>query len=36
MGFFARLKEDLESARSHDPAARGSFENFFAYSGLHA
>ncbi|WP_458781800.1 serine O-acetyltransferase EpsC [Arthrobacter sp. D3-16] len=36
MGFFARLKEDLDAARSHDPAARGSFENFFAYSGLHA
>jgi len=36
VGFFARLKEDLDAARSHDPAARGSFENFFAYSGLHA
>ena len=36
MSFFARLKEDLDAARSHDPAARGSFENFFAYSGLHA
>ncbi|MDJ0357056.1 MAG: serine O-acetyltransferase [Actinomycetota bacterium] len=32
----ARLREDLEAARSHDPAARGSFENFFVYSGLHA
>jgi serine O-acetyltransferase len=36
VAFFARLKEDLDAARSHDPAARGSFENFFAYSGLHA
>jgi serine O-acetyltransferase len=36
VSFFARLKEDLDAARSHDPAARGSFENFFAYSGLHA
>lgn len=36
MGFFARLREDLDSARSHDPAARGSAENFFVYSGLHA
>ncbi|MGG5175285.1 serine O-acetyltransferase EpsC [Pseudarthrobacter sp. J1763] len=36
MTFFARLKEDLDAARSHDPAARGSFENFFAYPGLHA
>ncbi|MHA7304015.1 serine O-acetyltransferase EpsC [Arthrobacter sp. TMN-49] len=36
MGFFGRIREDLESARSHDPAARGSMENFFVYSGLHA
>ncbi|MDJ0321808.1 serine O-acetyltransferase EpsC [Pseudarthrobacter sp. PS3-L1] len=36
MSFFARLKEDLDAARSHDPAARGSLENFFIYSGLHA
>ncbi|HEY8294643.1 MAG: serine O-acetyltransferase [Actinomycetota bacterium] len=33
---YARLREDLEAARSHDPAARGSVENFFIYSGLHA
>ncbi|MDQ4502292.1 serine O-acetyltransferase EpsC [Sinomonas sp. ASV322] len=33
---FARLLEDLESARAHDPAARGNVENFLAYSGLHA
>ncbi|NKX56468.1 serine O-acetyltransferase EpsC [Arthrobacter mobilis] len=36
MGFIARLREDLEAARSHDPAARGHVENFLAYSGLHA
>lgn len=36
MGFFARIREDLDGARSHDPAARGSAENFFVYSGLHA
>jgi serine O-acetyltransferase len=36
VGIFARIREDLEAARSHDPAARGSFENFFVYSGLHA
>ncbi|MHA7177826.1 serine O-acetyltransferase EpsC [Arthrobacter sp. Sr24] len=36
MGFFGRMREDLESARSHDPAARGSMENLFVYSGLHA
>ncbi|MDP9883804.1 serine O-acetyltransferase [Sinomonas atrocyanea] len=32
----ARLKEDLQSAAAHDPAARGNVENFLAYSGLHA
>ncbi|WP_026530812.1 serine O-acetyltransferase EpsC [Haematomicrobium sanguinis] len=32
----ARLREDLASASSHDPAARSSLENFFIYSGLHA
>ncbi|MET3174668.1 UNVERIFIED_ORG: serine O-acetyltransferase [Arthrobacter sp. UYCu721] len=31
-----RLREDLDSARAHDPAARGNVENFLAYSGLHA
>lgn len=36
MGIFGRIREDLKSASSHDPAARGSFENFFVYSGLHA
>jgi serine O-acetyltransferase len=32
----ARLREDLEAAAGHDPAARGNVENFLAYSGLHA
>ncbi|GAB3284712.1 serine O-acetyltransferase [Sinomonas notoginsengisoli] len=32
----ARLREDLEAATAHDPAARGNVENFLAYSGLHA
>ncbi|WP_102159998.1 serine O-acetyltransferase EpsC [Zhihengliuella halotolerans] len=36
MNFFARLREDLVSARAHDPAARGDVENLLAYSGLHA
>lgn len=36
MNFLSRLKEDLEGARAHDPAARGNVENFLAYSGLHA
>ena len=36
MSFFARLREDLDAAASHDPAARGSFENIVVYSGLHA
>ncbi|AJT41194.1 serine O-acetyltransferase EpsC [Psychromicrobium lacuslunae] len=36
MTFFARLREDLQAAGSHDPAARGTAENFFIYSGLHA
>ncbi|WP_026549179.1 serine O-acetyltransferase EpsC [Arthrobacter sp. Br18] len=36
MSFLARLREDLETARTHDPAARGSFENTVVYSGLHA
>ncbi|MET0783530.1 MAG: serine O-acetyltransferase EpsC [Leifsonia flava] len=36
MGFFAALREDVATARSHDPAARSSIEVFLAYSGLHA
>jgi serine O-acetyltransferase len=30
------LKEDLATARAHDPAARSDAEVFLAYSGLHA
>lgn len=30
------FREDLATARSHDPAARGDLEVFLAYSGLHA
>jgi len=30
------LREDLNNARSHDPAARGDLENALVYSGLHA
>lgn len=30
------LKEDLDNARLHDPAARGDVENAIVYSGLHA
>jgi serine O-acetyltransferase len=30
------LKEDLATARAHDPAARSDVEVFLAYSGLHA
>ncbi|WP_295629678.1 serine O-acetyltransferase EpsC [uncultured Corynebacterium sp.] len=30
------LKEDLDNAREHDPAARGDVENAVVYSGLHA
>jgi len=30
------IREDLLNARSHDPAARNSFETFFVASGLHA
>jgi serine O-acetyltransferase len=30
------LREDLENARAHDPAARGDVENALVYSGLHA
>ncbi|WP_104118519.1 serine O-acetyltransferase EpsC [Arthrobacter sp. B1805] len=36
MSFLERLREDLETARAHDPAARGSLENTVVYSGLHA
>jgi serine O-acetyltransferase len=30
------LREDLQNARVHDPAARGDIENAVVYSGLHA
>ncbi|MCC3297674.1 serine O-acetyltransferase EpsC [Arthrobacter caoxuetaonis] len=36
MPLLSRLREDLDAAASHDPAARGSFENLVVYSGLHA
>lgn len=32
----SRIREDIQSAKEHDPAARGSAEIFFVYSGLHA
>lgn len=36
MSFFARIREDIQNARSHDPAARSNVEVFLLYSGLHA
>jgi serine O-acetyltransferase len=36
MGLLSSLREDLNNARSHDPAARGDLENALVYSGLHA
>jgi serine O-acetyltransferase len=36
MGALSTLREDLDNARSHDPAARGDLENALVYSGLHA
>lgn len=36
MGLLARIKEDLDNVRSHDPAARGDLEVALVYSGLHA
>ena len=30
------IREDLQNAREHDPAARGNLENAIVYSGLHA
>ncbi|MFB0833072.1 serine O-acetyltransferase EpsC [Arthrobacter halodurans] len=36
MTFLSRLRDDLNGARAHDPAARGDVENILAYSGLHA
>jgi len=36
VSLLSRLREDLDAAASHDPAARGPFENIVVYSGLHA
>ena len=36
MTFLSVLREDLQNARAHDPAARGDVENALVYSGLHA
>ncbi|MGX9671390.1 serine O-acetyltransferase EpsC [Mycobacterium sp. HM-7] len=36
MTLLATLREDLDNARGHDPAARGDVENALVYSGLHA
>ncbi|WP_127792995.1 serine O-acetyltransferase EpsC [Agromyces sp. LHK192] len=36
MPILSRLKEDLATARAHDPAARSDLEVFLAYSGLHS
>jgi serine O-acetyltransferase len=33
---FSRIREDVATARAHDPAARSNIEVFLAYSGLHA
>jgi serine O-acetyltransferase len=36
LGWLARLREDLESARKRDPAVRSSAEILFGYPGMHA
>lgn len=36
MNILAMMREDLQNAREHDPAARGDVENAIVYSGLHA
>ncbi|WP_277959721.1 serine O-acetyltransferase EpsC [Frigoribacterium faeni] len=36
MRLVARLREDLDTVRRRDPAARGRLENALVYSGLHA
>ncbi|MEC5425607.1 serine O-acetyltransferase [Virgibacillus sp. C22-A2] len=36
MGFFKRIKEDMDVVFEQDPAARTYFEVFLTYSGLHA
>ena len=36
MNVFSRVREDIDAARRHDPAARGRVSVFLIYSGLHA
>ncbi|MFE3293266.1 serine O-acetyltransferase EpsC [Rhodococcus sp. NPDC059234] len=36
MGLLRTIREDLQAARGHDPAARSNIENAVVYSGLHA
>ena len=36
MSIFSRIREDIQAARAHDPAARGAAEVYLLYSGLHA
>jgi serine O-acetyltransferase len=36
MTLLSTLREDLDNARRHDPAARSDVENALVYSGLHA
>jgi serine O-acetyltransferase len=36
VGILARLREDVATARAHDPASRNATEVVLAYSGLHA
>lgn len=36
MTVLSAVREDLQNARTHDPAARGDLENALVYSGLHA
>ena len=36
MSFFSRLREDIDTARAFDPAARSDAEIVVNYSGLHA
>lgn len=36
MGFFKRMREDMDVVFEQDPAARSYFEIFLTYSGVHA
>src|SRR4030043_1498061 len=36
MGFISSVKRDIQTVFEHDPAAKNSFEVFFAYPGFHA